>query len=857
MINQRDSYGRTPLHDACTSGRPESVHYLLKAGADITIVDDNKRSALHACAEYADEQKLWTLLVRHNKVSGHSLEDRFRPSPQTDRGYEPWYSMTHWSDKLEIQNVCGISVIVKTLLSAGSDTMAIDTFHRTPLDLAIEYDCQEMIQALKFTVEPLKNKWNIEPEDQKLETIIARKRSSLSLMDPWEPSVRELLLNPSSYLPYLTLDDIEWISQHNGGNTSGVHKNGSIVPSGQSLLYVATSNGFAEMVNSFGQLACVNDNPKRVLARNPEYSEDAAIEYLAPMLHVACARELPNMVMVETLVEKCRVDINAHALVKSQPWTKLKDAVEGGTALHVLAKATHWWQLEAIKFLLQNGANIDSKNEKGETPLHIACTGTTYADMNCTNNVYGFWRVEAVTILLEHRADIDLLDNDDLSCLHKACSSPQIMRILLDRGANLTDGKLSPLFSAIQMQCLETLTILLDAGLSPNTICPNKSPREHDVFSLYHSVKEETRWALFCACMTNLQNQNSKDSAPMVKLLIERGADLYAPLNDSELLVHYIFEHAEYEIITAFLDCAPSNKVDFNTRDSKGCTVFLAACDWKECLPGYNHKHWVAKETAPFIRALDFGANPLVVDNEGRNALHHLLDNPEMEDEAIIQFLSHDSAKILLHQKDANGFTPLNCALRFLRPAVVEVLLTMGADLLSPDPTNATALHHIAAQCLHIRSPLRKGWWDHKPEFYTGILALWKKFFSLGGSINVRDNKGSPPLFYYLSSSQRRDYKAPENSCCHLEHFATYFSDEIVKDLDFRAKNKDGENSLHVIARRENNKLTKPKHDKDLFQFFVRKGLDPLEEDSRGKSSLDVAAACEQKGILELFQYRN
>jgi hypothetical protein len=33
--------------------------------------------------------------------------------------------------------------------------------------------------------------------------------------------------------------------------------------------------------------------------------------------------------------------------------------------------------------------------------------------------------------------------------------------------------------------------------------------------------------------------------------------------------------------------------------------------------------------------------------------------------------------------------------------------------------------------------------------------------------------------------------------------------------------------------------------------------LDPLAEDGRSWSGLDVAAACEQKEILELFQYRS
>ena len=144
---------------------------------------------------------------------------------------------------------------------------------------------------------------------------------------------------------------------------------------------------------------------------------------------------------------------------------------------------------------------------------------------------------------------------------------------------------------------------------------------------------------------------------------------------------------------------------------------------------------------------------------------------------------------------------------------------------------------------------------DRQPGFYAGLRALWGKFLALGGSVNVRDNKGSPPLFSYLSASQRDEYRAPEDSCCHLENLATYFSEEVTRGLDFRAKNKNGENALHIIARREKNNFTKPKHDKELYEFFMGKGLNPL-EDERGRSSLDIAAACEQKGILELFQYK-
>lgn len=352
-------------------------------------------------------------------------------------------------------------------------------------------------------------------------------------------------------------------------------------------------------------------------------------------------------------------------------------------------------------------------------------------------------------MLLETGANINLLDNRGLSCLHKASSSPTIMRILLEHGADINAGKLSPLFSAIQIQCLETLTILLDAGVSPNIVDSNTG---HDGFRLHYRVKDAARSALFCAAFANLHNQRHKHSAPMVKLLIKRGADVYAALNDKETLVHYVFENAEFEIVSAFLDCA--DKIDFNTRDSLGRTVFLAACEWIECLPGYRHQHWDPKATAPFIRTLEFGADSLALNNEGQNGLHLLLNNPEIEEEAIIQFLAHDTNKSLLYQKDGNSVTPLNRALRFLRPSVVEVLITMGVDFLSSDLTGATALHHIAAQCLCLRSQSGGNSYasGHKPEYYTNALAPWKNFLFLGGSINVRDNKGAPPLFYYLYS---------------------------------------------------------------------------------------------------------
>jgi ankyrin repeat protein len=81
--------------------------------------------------------------------------------------------------------------------------------------------------------------------------------------------------------------------------------------------------------------------------------------------------------------------------------------------------------------------------------------------------------------------------------------------------------------------------------------------------------------------------------------------------------------------------------------------------------------------------------------------------------------------------------------------------------------------------------------------------------------------------------------------------------DKFFKDADVLAQNKDGENALHVIAKRAKDYPRKAEHERRLFEFMLEKGLDPLAEDGRSRSSLDFAAACEQKEILELFQYRS
>jgi ankyrin repeat protein len=77
--------------------------------------------------------------------------------------------------------------------------------------------------------------------------------------------------------------------------------------------------------------------------------------------------------------------------------------------------------LDLVKFLIQNGASVNSKNSTGATPIHYATSS------------------EAIELLLEHGADINQQDRYGWAPLHSAVVSGNLNRVrfLVESGANV------------------------------------------------------------------------------------------------------------------------------------------------------------------------------------------------------------------------------------------------------------------------------------------------------------------------------------------------------------------------------------------------------------------------------------
>lgn len=241
-----------------------------------------------------------------------------------------------------------------------------------------------------------------------------------------------------------------------------------------------------------------------------------------------------------------------------------------------------------------------------------------------------------------------------------------------------------------------------------------------------------------------------------------------------------------------------------------------------------------------FAELINRGANVMAQDKEGRTTLHHignLITVYSVQEALRIAMAANPS---LVHQTDNSNETALHIALRDKLDDLIQFLLDNGADPLQPDKNGDTALHHLA-------------------KFHNKLnTGLFERFIKAGVDINARNQSGETPLFILLKQHNGELYGSAEDQ----KYKGSDFEYILKSGADVFARSDDGSTLLHVIAGIKIDLRHWLHHHHPgagrvgvgRFKRLMDMGLDPMTEDKRQRTSIDVAAACENELILKLFK---
>lgn len=447
----------------------------------------------------------------------------------------------------------------------------------------------------------------------------------------------------------------------------------------------------------------------------------------------------------------------------------------GATPLILLAEKEKWFNYDIAEILLENGANINLKNNDGNSALHYLVRDKIEnvelllkydADVNIVNNdnetpiltavLYG-GKQEVIELLIRYKADINIANNSGKTPLFYAIekNNLDIAKILILAGADATIKDLEGnsayklalinnyknIYSLIEKNIIQNKTddnnieeLFMRACKNGNFGVVEMLISKNNLDITY--VDDDGRTPLHYVArigkvsigeflikqgininyrdkfeQTALHFATSARQKNMVELLIKNGADLEAKDKDGITPIHFIVNRGQDDILKTVIEAGISSEYMTN----KGESLLHAAC--------YTNSKGCVKVL------LEKDANPNITDNNGETPLMAAVKNNQKE---ITSILINAGAEIdttnkfgnnVLHISTENGYKDM-----------VELLLKQGIFVNNQNNNGETPLF-ISAE--------------------NGYKDIFELLLASGADFDIKNNEGLSVLDLAAKNNQK------------------------------------------------------------------------------------------------------
>jgi|GEM_PF-4103199 serine/threonine-protein phosphatase 6 regulatory ankyrin repeat subunit A len=401
--------------------------------------------------------------------------------------------------------------------------------------------------------------------------------------------------------------------------------------------------------------------------------EDVIKKRNIPFLTILLAHNIkPTGKALLTAAIKGFADIAQLLVKRGVDPDEIIDEYSGCKALHQCCRGDSRKDYsEAVKILIDLGADINAVDRDGDTPLITAVREK---------------KLQSATTLLANKAIIvDKANNEGKTPLRIACERENhpLVTLLLEHGAcinTVSQNNYSPLTIACLNDNKELVLLLLKKNAD-------------------YTIGTGTEKAPLC--LTN--------NLGVIKYLIEAGADLST---HKHIMLHKAISSVNKEIVQYLLE----NNMDTN-GEYNGKTPLQHICE--------SWRHETSLEIAELL--VKHGAIVAEKNSQGKTALHYAAEN---FNGSLVQFLLDHGANV--NDQDPTGKTPLMIAARFLNSEeIIDILSNAGADPLLTDHDGNTALSIAQEQAATCHSHQERYPWF---SFTEKLVAVTGKGYIREGS---------------------------------------------------------------------------------------------------------------------------